>query len=107
MGAAAWGVLSLSDSLWHLPEPREEACELKTSGAYALVRHPMYFGVLCGCAGVTVITGSLSRVLLTAALAKVFDEKSALEEAWLEERHGEQWARFCEATPHKILPGVW
>jgi protein-S-isoprenylcysteine O-methyltransferase Ste14 len=86
LGVAAVSVKDLGSSLSPWPKPAESA-ELKTDGLYAYVRHPMYAGALAACAGLSIVTGSATRLLLTAVLLYVLDVKSDYEEAQLVEAY--------------------
>jgi protein-S-isoprenylcysteine O-methyltransferase Ste14 len=68
----------LGDALSPWPVPSENG--IKTGGLYSEMRHPMYAGSLAACAGLSIITGSATRLLLTAALLYMLDIKSDYEE---------------------------
>lgn len=81
----ASGVLALGRSLSPLPYPRESAT-LVTEGVYALVRHPLYGGLIIGSLGLAFITGSEVRGLLTLLLWWILESKIKIEEKALEDR---------------------
>ena len=56
------GVADLGDSLTPFPRPRKDNA-LITSGAYAVVRHPMYAGLIFGAFGLGLLTASPVRIL--------------------------------------------
>ena len=58
---------------------------LITTGAFAVARHPIYFGLLMMGLGLSLYTGSAFRLLLTALLTVLFYGKSAYEERLLAE----------------------
>ena len=80
------GILDLSDALTPLPHPRDGA-SLVDTGSYALVRHPIYGGLVIGSAGWALFTASLAALLGAVVLLAFFRLKSAREEAWLIERY--------------------
>ena len=82
---AARGVVDLGGALTPLPMPRDGA-ELVVTGVYALVRHPIYGGLVLAAFGWAIVRASVVAVVLAAALAAFFRVKSAREEAWLEQR---------------------
>jgi protein-S-isoprenylcysteine O-methyltransferase Ste14 len=84
--AALYGTGSLGSNLTPFPRPKNEN-QLVQSGAYALVRHPIYSGLL---------SLSLARALWVRGSATLgwavllfwlFDRKAHREEAWLLEKH--------------------
>jgi protein-S-isoprenylcysteine O-methyltransferase Ste14 len=82
----AWGLVGLRDALTPLPHPRDGAT-LVESGAYRLVRHPIYGGIVIGTAGYGLVTASPIAVAGAAVLLGFFRLKSTREEAWLRSRY--------------------
>ena len=80
------GFLDLGRSLTPMPRPRDDA-QLVETGAYALVRHPLYGGLLTAALGWSLLMASPPALLLAAALAVFFDLKARREEAWLRQRY--------------------
>ncbi len=76
------GLLDLGRSLTPVPHPREGA-ELIETGVYALVRHPIYGGIIAAALGWALVAASPLTLLLVGVLAVFFDLKSRREEAWL------------------------
>ena len=83
---AVRGVVDLRDSLTALPRPRDGA-RLVETGSYALVRHPIYGGLVLGAAGWSLLTASPLALALAVVLLVFFRLKSSREEAWLRERY--------------------
>ena len=72
------------------PWPRPvEKNELKTEGVYSLCRHPMYAGLLWLSFGLSLLTLSFERLLLTSALFALLSFKAGREEVLLNQKHGE------------------
>jgi protein-S-isoprenylcysteine O-methyltransferase Ste14 len=69
-----------------LPLPRADA-SLAERGAYRLVRHPIYGGLILGAVGLAVITPWVGTFVVAALLAVVLDLKRRREEAWLTDRY--------------------
>lgn len=69
-----------------LPAPRGDA-ELVQRGAYRLVRHPIYGGLVLGGLGLAVITPWAGTFAAVGLLAIVLDLKRRREEVWLAERY--------------------
>ena len=77
--------LRAAHALSVLPEPRPDG-DLAQRGAYRLVRHPIYGGLVLGSVGLGVITPWIGTLVSVALLAVVLDLKRRREEAWLAER---------------------
>jgi protein-S-isoprenylcysteine O-methyltransferase Ste14 len=86
------------------PKPVEES-ELKRTGAFGLVRHPMYGGALLLTLGWSLATSPVALVPWAAALA-FLDAKRRREEAWLAEKHPE-YEEYRASVRHSLLPFVW
>ena len=79
------GARDLREALTPLPYPRDDA-ELVETGVYALVRHPIYGGLIVASLGWACLTASLAAIGLTVVLLAFFELKSRREEIWLGER---------------------
>ena len=100
----ASGSQRLGRQLTPFPRPMAEG-SLKQEGAYSLVRHPIYGGVLLLGAAWALLSSPLA--LLPLALAGPFLEaKRSREEAWLAERHPE-YAAYREQVRRRFIPFVW
>jgi protein-S-isoprenylcysteine O-methyltransferase Ste14 len=83
-----------------------ESQKVKTTGLYALVRHPSYLGLLL----VFLAVGLHSRHWLALTLAVVPPTAALLyrihvEEAALRRAFGEEYARYCKRTK-RLIPGL-
>jgi protein-S-isoprenylcysteine O-methyltransferase Ste14 len=97
------GVADLGGAMTPLPRPREDA-ELVETGAYALVRHPVYGGLILTAFGWAIVQASFVAVFLAAALATFFQLKSAREERWLEMRYP-GYAAY-RARTRRLIPWI-
>ncbi len=98
------GTTGLGRQLTPFPKPVERG-SLKRSGAYRLVRHPMYGGVLLLTLAWSLLSSPLT--LLPWAIAVVFlDAKRRREEAWLEEQHRE-YEEYRQTVRSALVPFVW
>jgi len=79
------GVVSLGRWLTPFPKPLPES-QLRTAGAYALVRHPLYSGLLFMSFGWSLYSISIAGLAYDAVLFVFFDRKAAREEIWLAEK---------------------
>ena len=90
--------------LFRSPRPRAGA-QLVTGGVYAVVRHPIYTGVVLGATGWGLLAASPGALACAAALFLLFDLKSRREEAWLTERFP-GYAPY-RARTRRLLPFVY
>lgn len=82
---AVRGVYDLRRQITALPYPPDGA-RLVEDGAYRLVRHPIYGGLVLGGFGWALLTAAGAAVAMAVVLLVFFDLKARREEAWLEER---------------------
>ena len=78
--------LNAADALTAVPRPRD-AASLVEHGAYRLVRHPIYGGLVLGATGWALARGSLTAFAGALLLFAFFDLKRRREEAWLVGRY--------------------
>lgn len=64
------------------------------TGPYSIVRHPIYTGLLTGIAGTAIATGSVTAACLLVIILIVFVLKIRIEERFLLEEFGEEYARY-------------
>ena len=107
--------------------------ELAVSGPYALVRNPVYCGVICANtaffllagAGIALpadaklaVTVTLNRVAINLPVLAAFSlflpfsifhylRRIRREEADLSAAFGSDWEAFCTKTPNRLLPRFW
>ena len=79
---------------------------LVDTGIYSYVRHPMYSGLVFGMAGLSMVTDSAMRLLLTVALYYVLDVKADFEEAKLIEAYGDEYVDYMCKVQGKLIPNV-
>jgi protein-S-isoprenylcysteine O-methyltransferase Ste14 len=73
---------------WSAIVTLKEGHELVTSGPYALVRHPIYTGLLFGFLGQAIALGQWRGLLAVALVYLALLRKYRLEERWMRERFG-------------------
>lgn len=98
------GVLDLRENLTPFPKPLPGA-SLVDTGAYGLVRHPIYGGLILGATGWGMFMASPLALLLALMLAVFFDLKSRREELWLAEQFTEYVA--YRSRTRRMLPWVY
>lgn len=79
---------------WSQAVAVKEGHELITSGPYALVRHPIYTGLLLGLLGSAVAGGEWRGLLAVALVFGALWNKLKLEERWMREHFGESYAAY-------------
>lgn len=111
--AVGWGIVfmggillaksavDLGRSLTPFPTPLAQS-ELVITGFYRFVRHPIYLGVLSVALGISFISQSNLRILMTIILFIFFDLKARREEFWLEQRYPQYLAYKMRVK--KIIP---
>ena len=97
------GLAGLRDSLTPFPRPLEHA-RLQVGGAYRLVRHPIYGGLILTALGWSLIS-SPPALAVTIALWLVLEVKSRLEESMLVQRFPEYDA-YRHRVRWRFFPGV-
>lgn len=106
--AAAWllfaGVLHLGRNLTANPKPIEQG-QLVETGAYAVVRHPIYAGIILGFLAVALFFNSLAGVIGAMIVFVFFDQKSRREEVWLREAYA-GYAEYQRRT-RKLVPFIY
>jgi protein-S-isoprenylcysteine O-methyltransferase Ste14 len=80
----------------------KEGQELVSTGPYALVRHPIYTGLLVALAGTALYDGCWRALLGLALFAISFWLKARSEENLLEREFGEQYDAYRARTPMLI-----
>jgi protein-S-isoprenylcysteine O-methyltransferase Ste14 len=109
--AGAWlGVLGVAGlhaarSMSVLPHPVDGG-QLARTGAYAVVRHPIYGGLILMSIGWAVFQASLPTLGAAVLLALVLDLKRRAEEIRLRRRFPDYDA-YRQATPRALIPLVY
>jgi protein-S-isoprenylcysteine O-methyltransferase Ste14 len=98
------GILGLGRNLTALPCPKDQG-ELVQTGAYRIVRHPMYGGGILIAFGWGLWVHGVLTLGYAALLLLFFDIKSRREERWLSEKYPE-YPRY-RARVRKLIPLVY
>lgn len=97
----AAGLVALGEALTPFPAPRAQA-GLRTHGIYAVVRHPIYSGLIVASLGWALWWQSMFGILFSIAVFAFFDRKAAEEER----RLAEQFAAYApyQKRTRKLIP---
>jgi len=77
--------------------------ELIRSGPYAIVRHPIYTGLLVALLGTAIVVGKWRALIGLALFVIAIVRKLTIEERFMSEQFGEAYARYREQVP-ALLP---
>lgn len=98
-------MLNLGRNLQAEPHPKDDAT-LVTHGAYRIVRHPIYSGIIVGWTGWGLLNGNeLTAILVLALLLPFFDIKTRREERMLAAKF-DAYAGY-QASVKKLLPLIY
>lgn len=101
MGLALWARLALGKNYFistGLGAQLFTNQQLITNGPYALVRHPMYTGIILAASGSLLIYHTWTTLLFTCFAPFLFF-RARREEAALAEEFSEQWQAYCQLVP--------
>jgi protein-S-isoprenylcysteine O-methyltransferase Ste14 len=98
------GLLSLGQNLTAVPRPKENG-SMVASGAYRLVRHPIYSGIILGFFGWALSQNGILTLGYTLVLFLFFDVKSRQEEVWLCEKYDE-YDQYQQRVK-KLIPFIY
>lgn len=100
---ALMGIINLGSSLTATPVPKHSAV-LRTTGLYAVVRHPIYLGIVVITAGLVLMSSSWWSLLCGVALVILLSVKARFEEKLLLAKF-EGYAAYAARTG-RIIPFV-
>jgi protein-S-isoprenylcysteine O-methyltransferase Ste14 len=98
LGFAVWARIHLGQ-YWSGSVALKEGHRLIRTGPYALVRHPIYTGLLAGVAGTAIALGQLRGVLALVLLLFIYLWKSRREERLLMGEFGGEYIQYRAEVP--------
>ncbi|NDJ79183.1 MAG: isoprenylcysteine carboxylmethyltransferase family protein [Chloroflexi bacterium] len=104
LALALAGIFWLGDNLSVFPHPKDDA-QLVQTGAYRIVRHPIYSGLIIGAVGWALLNASVLTLVYAGLLFVFFDVKSRREERWLVRKFPD-YAAYQQRV-HKLIPFVY
>jgi protein-S-isoprenylcysteine O-methyltransferase Ste14 len=72
--------------------------ELITTGPYAVVRHPIYTGILVGFLGTAIALSQVRGFIVVALIFFILWLKLRMEEQWMRSQFGETYASYAHQT---------
>ena len=99
---SVWARIHLGNN-WSQAVTLKQDHQLIISGPYALVRHPIYTGLLTGFLGCAIARGQWRGLLAVASVAAMLWRKLLLEETWMQERFGDSYTAYCRRVA-RIVP---
>src|SRR5215472_17380624 len=94
---AVWARQHLASN-WSSAVTIKEGHELVTTGPYALVRHPIYTGILTGFLGTAIALDQVRGVIGFVLIFVVLWAKLRLEEEWMRSQFGKTYATYAHQT---------
>jgi protein-S-isoprenylcysteine O-methyltransferase Ste14 len=103
LGVRLWAIGSAAPKTSGGNRMGQVAESLNTTGAYSLVRHPLYLGVLLGWLGVAMLPRSIGIVVVVGLLFQLYYERIMIaEESYLQKRFGAAYDEWSSRTPALI-----
>lgn len=94
---AVWARQHLGSN-WSSEVTIKRGHELITTGPYALVRHPIYTGILTGFLGTAIALSQVRGVIGFVLIFLVLWAKLRIEEEWMRSQFGETYATYSHQT---------
>jgi protein-S-isoprenylcysteine O-methyltransferase Ste14 len=101
VGIALFAFFGLGRALTASPIPKPDG-QLVTTGLYARVRHPIYFGLLLAAFGIVLDAGWWPQLVIATMLYVLLNIKASFEEQLLNERYPE-YRNYAAKTP-RLFP---
>jgi protein-S-isoprenylcysteine O-methyltransferase Ste14 len=83
---------------WSRSVTIKQGHELITTGPYAMVRHPIYTGVLTGFVGMAIAISQVRGFVVLVLIFLAFWMKLRMEEQWMRSQFGETYAAYADQT---------
>jgi protein-S-isoprenylcysteine O-methyltransferase Ste14 len=94
---AVWARVHLGRN-WSRSVTIKEGHELITTGPYAVVRHPIYTGILAGFLGMAIAISQVRGFIVVVLIFFVFWLKLRMEEEFMRSQFGETYATYARKT---------
>ena len=94
---AVWAREHLGSN-WSRSVTIKQGHELITTGPYAVVRHPIYTGILAGFLGTAIALSQVRGFIVFVLIFLVLWLKLRMEEQWMRSQFGETYATYAHQT---------
>ncbi len=94
---AVWARQHLGSN-WSRAVTIKQGHELITTGPYAVVRHPIYTGILTGFLGTAIALSQVRGIIGFVLVLLVFWAKFRMEEEWMRSQFGDTYATYVHQT---------
>ena len=105
LGFAAWARFAIGRN-WGSMITVQQDHRLMRTGPYAIVRHPIYSGLILATLGTAIIVGELGGLVSVALVAISWGHKARLEESFMIEQFGAEYDEYRRSTK-RLIPGIW
>jgi protein-S-isoprenylcysteine O-methyltransferase Ste14 len=97
LGFAVWARVHLGRN-WSRSVTIKQGHELISSGPYAVVRHPIYTGILAGFLGTAIALSEVRGFVAFVLLFVIFWLKFRMEEQWMRSQFGDTYTTYAHQT---------
>jgi protein-S-isoprenylcysteine O-methyltransferase Ste14 len=94
---AVWAREHLGSN-WSRSVTIKQGHELITTGPYAVVRHPIYTGILAGFLGMAIAISQVRGFIVFVLIFLAFWVKLRMEEQWMRSQFGETYVTYARQT---------
>jgi protein-S-isoprenylcysteine O-methyltransferase Ste14 len=94
---AVWAREHLGSN-WSRSVTIKQGHELITSGPYAVVRHPIYTGILAGLLGTAIALSQVRGFIVFVLIFLILWLKLRMEEQWMRSQFGETYVTYAHQT---------
>jgi len=101
LGFAIWARVNLGKYWSSMPAIRVDHKLIRT-GPYNIVRHPIYTGILFAVAGTAIMVGEPLGIIAFFLILAAYLWKIWMEEKYLQEEFGEDYAKYKKEVPALI-----
>ena len=102
---AVWARVAIGSN-WSGTVTVKQNHELIRTGPYALVRHPIYTGIMFAAFGTAIFHGEVQSLIVLLAIFSVLVPKMRAEERLMTEQFGTEYTNYRQKTK-ALVPFLW